>query len=324
MKQQALFEDRVLKLKVVDSGFDVLNTEDFKDDKDIQRILHLPNKETNEKIGVNKKEFEEKVKKCYGIDKVEWIEKNWLDYSDRERDDNGIIKITDGELLEIPLNTIRCWRFNLEGLGAYLDEKGESGYMCPKCKYHDKCHSNEKTPLEERYEKLKGNKVTDTNEKEVTEVTKKSNNVTKQIDLSTTKEDVEKEEEARKQEKLCSEKEEVDKERVYGVGYCIMGNSIFPKAIYLCDEYGIHNSTLGITEEFFNHLVKDLKLEKKIEGTKEQIETNGEELHTKWVNPNIKTDEKSKELAELDKKIAEKRKEFNDLLKEKVDILKNE
>jgi len=79
MTQQALFEDeRILKLKVVESGFDVLNNEDFDDKKDIQGLAHSPNKETNSKIGVTKEEFEEQAKKCYGVSQVEWYEEKKL------------------------------------------------------------------------------------------------------------------------------------------------------------------------------------------------------------------------------------------------------
>lgn len=72
-KQNALFpEDKVLKCKVVESGFDVLNVNDFPNAK--QKLGHSPNKITNEKIGVTKEEFEAEVKKLYNVDKVEWIE----------------------------------------------------------------------------------------------------------------------------------------------------------------------------------------------------------------------------------------------------------
>lgn len=66
--------ERVVRCKVVESGFDVINVDDFKEDKDIQRLSHSPNKMTNDKIGVTKEQFEEEVKRCYKVDKVEWIE----------------------------------------------------------------------------------------------------------------------------------------------------------------------------------------------------------------------------------------------------------
>ena len=69
----------VVKCQVVDSGFDVINADDFKDKKDISRISHYPNKETNENIGVTKEEFEKGVKEGYKVDKVEWVEKSIIE-----------------------------------------------------------------------------------------------------------------------------------------------------------------------------------------------------------------------------------------------------
>lgn len=81
-------------------------------------------------------------------------EKNWLDFSDREKDE-GIIRLTDEELKEIPLTTIRCWKFNKFGNDWGTNEKGESDYCCCNCHCADLCHSQKRTPLEIRYNKLK-------------------------------------------------------------------------------------------------------------------------------------------------------------------------
>jgi hypothetical protein len=71
MAQNLLFDERVLKLQEVESGFNVINIDDFKDN--VQRLGHSPNKITNETIGVTKEEFEAEVKKCYNVNKVEWV-----------------------------------------------------------------------------------------------------------------------------------------------------------------------------------------------------------------------------------------------------------
>jgi hypothetical protein len=63
-----------LKLKVVDSGFDVINSNDFDKVEGIQRIVHIPNKMTNDKIGVSKDEFEQICKMSYGTTKAVWVD----------------------------------------------------------------------------------------------------------------------------------------------------------------------------------------------------------------------------------------------------------
>lgn len=84
--------------------------------------------------------------------------KDWLDYRDREKDEEGIIKVTDEELLNFPLTTIRCWKFNKFGTDCYTNDLGESDYCCPNCICGDLCHSQDETPLEKRYNELKPNK----------------------------------------------------------------------------------------------------------------------------------------------------------------------
>jgi hypothetical protein len=74
MEQKSLFpteNERVLELQEVESGFDVLNDEDFEDIE--VKLSHSPNKKTNEKIGMTKEQFETYAKKCYKVDKVKWI-----------------------------------------------------------------------------------------------------------------------------------------------------------------------------------------------------------------------------------------------------------
>lgn len=83
-------------------------------------------------------------------------EKNWLDFRDREKDENGIIQLTDEELTDIPLTTIRCWKFNKFGSDSYTNEKGESDFCCPNCPCSEQCHNCTQTPLEKRYNQLKG------------------------------------------------------------------------------------------------------------------------------------------------------------------------
>lgn len=70
--QETLFKKSIkVKCRVTESGFDVENTEDF--DIKTAILYHSPNKQTNEKIGVTKEEFEVEVKECYNAD-VEWLE----------------------------------------------------------------------------------------------------------------------------------------------------------------------------------------------------------------------------------------------------------
>jgi len=66
-------EKRVVKCKVVDSGFDVDDDSAFDDDMVIQRIAHYPNKKTNPKIGVSKEEFEKEIERAYRGAEVEWV-----------------------------------------------------------------------------------------------------------------------------------------------------------------------------------------------------------------------------------------------------------
>jgi len=73
-EQNSLFQsERAIKCKEVESGFDVVNTDDFKDLNNKGLISHIPNKKTNEKIGLTKEEFEIEVKKNYNSNKVMWI-----------------------------------------------------------------------------------------------------------------------------------------------------------------------------------------------------------------------------------------------------------
>jgi hypothetical protein len=93
--QELLFEkEGTLVLNEVESGFDVVNYNDFKG-KDIQRLAHMPNKKTNEKIGVTKEEFEAQVKKCYGIKNIEWVKK--LEDVEEENYDGDIEKFDEEE-----------------------------------------------------------------------------------------------------------------------------------------------------------------------------------------------------------------------------------
>lgn len=91
---------------------------------------------------------------------VEKKEKNWLDMRDREKDENGIIKLSDEEILDFPITTLRCWKFNKFGTDCYTNDKGESDYCCPACPCSEECHSGKQTPLEKRYFQLKPNKNT--------------------------------------------------------------------------------------------------------------------------------------------------------------------
>jgi hypothetical protein len=83
--------------------------------------------------------------------------KDWLDFRDREKDEQGIIKLSDEEILDIPLLVLRCWKFNKFG-SDYLSN-GESEYSCPNCPCAELCHKQEITPLERRYNKLKEIKI---------------------------------------------------------------------------------------------------------------------------------------------------------------------
>ncbi len=102
-----------------------------------------------------------------------------------------------------------------------------------------------------------------------------------------------------------TEKEEVSGKNILQIGSCIMGTDFFSKTIMICDEFGLHKNTFGITEEFKDYLVKELKLEEK----------EDEQFGTFWINPLIRQDEKGKKIFELKKSVEEqKRKIAIDLL----------
>lgn len=107
------------------------------------------------------------------------------------------------------------------------------------------------------------------------------------------------------------------KKNILGVGYCLMATAMFPYAIYICDEFGLYKNTLGITKEFADKLIEDLKLVKTLDGTEEQRKANGIEMHTKWLNPLIKQDEEGKKKAEQDKQIKEQSEILKKLLNKK-------
>jgi hypothetical protein len=83
----------------------------------------------------------------------------------------------------------------------------------------------------------------------------------------------------------------------------------FPCMIYICDEYGIHQNTLGITRGFADYLIKELKLVNDVEGK-----------GWYYYNPLIKEDEQGRKKAELEKEIQRKTKELETLKinKEKI------
>ena len=96
--------------------------------------------------------------------------------------------------------------------------------------------------------------------------------------------------------------EEVRKDRVLAV--------LEKDRIQTCDEFGCFEHCFGITEEFANELIKELKLvEKEEKGT--------------WINPKIKQDENSKKIAELKKELAVRKAEMMDKIKE-IRELENE
>ena len=103
--------------------------------------------------------------------------------------------------------------------------------------------------------------------------------------------------------------EEVRKDRILSV----LGGK---QSIQTCDEFGCFLDCLGVTEDFCNYLIKELKLVKTIEGDKQQIEFNGIEVHTSWRNPKIKQDVTSKKIAELKKELSVQKKEMMEKLKE--------
>ena len=113
-----------------------------------------------------------------------------------------------------------------------------------------------------------------------------------------------------------TKEEEVRKDRIMSVIYDIFPNKIFNFSIMICDEFGTHEHTFGITNEFSEHLIKKMKLIKTIDGEKSQIEINGEEFHTSWKNPKIKQDETGKKIAELKKELSVQKKEMMEKLKE--------
>ena len=86
----------------------------------------------------------------------------------------------------------------------------------------------------------------------------------------------------------------------------LMSTYTFPCVIYICDEFGCHNNTLGITREFADYLIKELKLVKNTEGAT---------LYDKdtYKNPLIREDKEGKKRAELEKEIQKKQEELNKL-----------
>jgi len=104
-----------------------------------------------------------------------------------------------------------------------------------------------------------------------------------------------------------------NEERVLRVSeFSINQNSIFPYTIWLCNEYGLHEHTLGITKEFGEFLIKELKLVKQVEGS-----------ITYWLNPKIKQDKLNQEIALVKQAISKKRLELLELIK-KLHKLQNE
>jgi len=103
--------------------------------------------------------------------------------------------------------------------------------------------------------------------------------------------------------------EEVRKDRILSV----LGGK---QSIQTCDEFGCFLNCFGVTEDFCNYLIKELKLVKTIDGEKQQIEFNGVEVHTSWRNQKIKQDETSKKIAELKKELSVQKKEMMEKLKE--------
>jgi hypothetical protein len=83
----------------------------------------------------------------------------------------------------------------------------------------------------------------------------------------------------------------------------------FPCMIYICDEFGFHRNTLGITRGFADFLIKELKLINDIEGK-----------GWYYYNPLIKEDEQGRKKAELEKEIQRKTKELKDLKAQEIKI----
>jgi hypothetical protein len=117
---------------------------------------------------------------------------------------------------------------------------------------------------------------------------------------------------------FTTEVEEVKKDRILAV----LGDKNKDR-IQTCDEFGCFEHCFGVTEEFCNHLIKQLKLVKTLDGTEEQRKVNGLEFHTEWRNPKIKQDDKAKEIAELKKELAIKKVEMMNTIK-KIRGLENE
>lgn len=89
---------------------------------------------------------------------------------------------------------------------------------------------------------------------------------------------------------------------------CFVTNT-FPCMIYICDEYGIHQNTLGITRGFADYLIKELKLVNDIEGK-----------GWYYYNPLIKEDEQGRKKAELQREIQRKTEELNRLKAKEINI----
>jgi hypothetical protein len=88
------------------------------------------------------------------------------------------------------------------------------------------------------------------------------------------------------------------------IGGCFQ-TATFPYTLYICDEYGIHQNTLGITKGFGDFLIKELNLVNNIEGKEEE-----------YYNPLIKEDKDGRKKAELKREIEKKTQELEKLKQE--------
>lgn len=95
--------------------------------------------------------------------------------------------------------------------------------------------------------------------------------------------------------------ERVKKDRVLAV--------LCKDRIQTCDEFGCFEHCYGITEEFAEQLIKDLKLEEEKENDITTYDSEGEieETYSNWINKAIIPDENAKKIAEKKKSLSEKK-----------------
>ena len=91
---------------------------------------------------------------------------------------------------------------------------------------------------------------------------------------------------------------------IKGVNEGTLGTRTFPYMVYICDEYGKHKNTLGITEGFRNYLIKELNLIK------------DDKNENRYNNPLITENKEAYEIKKCDDEI----KRLTELIRQQIKI----